>query len=45
MQKANRLKAQTFGSNRETANRLFSTVKTDPKGRYISQGLQPGVYR
>jgi hypothetical protein len=24
---------------------LFSTVKTDPKGRYISQGLQPGGYR
>ena len=24
---------------------VFSTVKTDPKGRYISQRLQPGVYR
>ncbi len=24
---------------------LFSTVKTDPNGRYVSQGLQPGVYR
>jgi tRNA A-37 threonylcarbamoyl transferase component Bud32 len=24
---------------------MLSTVKTDPKGRYISQGLQPGVYR
>jgi len=24
---------------------LFSTVETDSKGRYISQGLQPGVYR
>jgi serine/threonine protein kinase len=24
---------------------VFSTVTTDPKGRYISQGLQPGVYR
>ena len=24
---------------------MFGTVKTDPKGRYISQGLQPGVYR
>jgi hypothetical protein len=23
----------------------FNTVKTDAKGRYISQGLQPGVYR
>jgi serine/threonine protein kinase len=24
---------------------VLSTVKTDAKGRYISQGLQPGVYR
>jgi hypothetical protein len=24
---------------------MFNTVKTDAKGRYISQGLQPGVYR
>ena len=24
---------------------LFSTVKTDSRGRYISQELQPGVYR
>ena len=24
---------------------MFGTIKTDPKGRYISQGLQPGVYR
>ena len=24
---------------------LFNTVKTDVKGRYISQGLAPGVYR
>jgi serine/threonine protein kinase len=24
---------------------MFGTVKTDPKGRYISQELQPGVYR
>jgi hypothetical protein len=24
---------------------VFSTVKTDSKGRYISQGLQPGIYR
>src|SRR5215475_6931728 len=24
---------------------LFDTVKTDGKGRYISQGLKPGVYR
>jgi hypothetical protein len=24
---------------------VFSTIKTDAKGRYISHGLQPGVYR
>jgi serine/threonine protein kinase len=24
---------------------VFSTVKTDSKGRYISEGLQPGTYR
>jgi len=24
---------------------VFSTVKTDTQGRYISQGLQPGLYR
>jgi len=24
---------------------VFSTTKTDPKGRYISKGLQPGGYR
>jgi hypothetical protein len=24
---------------------VLSTVTTDPKGRYISQGLQPGVFR
>jgi len=24
---------------------MFRTVKTDPKGRYVSQGLQPGGYR
>src|SRR5438874_11492423 len=24
---------------------VFNTVKTDTQGRYISQGLQPGVYR
>ena len=27
------------------SKQLFNTVKTDVKGRYISQGLQPGVYR
>lgn len=24
---------------------LFNTVKTDTQGRYVSQGLKPGVYR
>jgi TolB-like protein/tRNA A-37 threonylcarbamoyl transferase component Bud32 len=24
---------------------VFSTVKTDAKGRYVTEGLQPGVYR
>jgi serine/threonine protein kinase len=24
---------------------VFSTVKTDPQGRYFSQGLEPGVYK
>jgi 5-hydroxyisourate hydrolase-like protein (transthyretin family) len=24
---------------------LFNTIKTDAQGRYISEGLQPGVYR
>src|SRR5262245_65471800 len=24
---------------------MFGTVRTDPKCRYTSQGLQPGVYR
>jgi 5-hydroxyisourate hydrolase-like protein (transthyretin family) len=24
---------------------LFNTTKTDTQGRYISQGLQPGIYR
>jgi len=25
--------------------KVFSAVKTDSRGRYISQGLQPGIYR
>jgi hypothetical protein len=29
----------------QDGKQMFSTVKTDSKGRYISQGLQPGVYR
>jgi hypothetical protein len=37
------------GANVQVASKdgkqLYNTVKTDAKGRYISQGLQPGVYR
>ena len=37
------------GANVQVASRdgkqLFSTVRTDAKGRYISQGLQAGTYR
>jgi 5-hydroxyisourate hydrolase-like protein (transthyretin family) len=29
----------------QNGKQLFNTVKTDKQGRYISQGLQPGVYR
>jgi len=29
----------------QNGKQLFNTVKTDAQGRYISQGLQPGVYR
>src|SRR5213080_5158153 len=40
---------QIKGVNVQVASRdgkqLYNTVKTDAKGRYISQGLQPGVYR
>ena len=34
-----------FGLSRRDGKQLFNTVKTDTQGRYISQGLQPGVYR
>src|SRR6266566_1232778 len=37
------------GANVQVASKdgkqVFNTVKTDAQGRYISQGLQPGVYR
>jgi 5-hydroxyisourate hydrolase-like protein (transthyretin family) len=37
------------GANVQVTSRdgkqLFNTVKTDSQGRYISEGLQPGVYR
>ena len=37
------------GANVQVASKdgkqLYNTVKTDAKGRYISEGLQPGVYR
>lgn len=29
----------------QDGKQLFNTVRTDTQGRYISQGLQPGVYR
>ena len=29
----------------QNGKQLFNTVKTDTKGRYISEGLQPGFYR
>jgi len=29
----------------QDGKQVFSTVRTDPTGRYNSQGLQPGVYR
>ncbi len=29
----------------QNGKQLFNTVKTDTQGRYISEGLQPGVYR
>ena len=29
----------------QNGKQLFNTVRTDTHGRYISQGLQPGVYR
>ena len=34
-----------FGLSREMASNSSIRSKTDTKGRYISQGLQPGVYR
>ena len=34
-----------LGLSRRDGKQLFNTVKTDTQGRYISQGLQPGVYR
>src|SRR5262245_42548945 len=37
------------GANVQVASKdgkqLYNTVKTDAQGRYISEGLQPGVYR
>src|SRR6266478_1479574 len=37
------------GANVQVASKdgkqLYNTVKTDAQGRYLSQGLQPGVYR
>src|SRR5215468_6173617 len=39
------IKGATVQVASKDGKQLFNTVKTDAKGRYISQGLQPGVYR
>ena len=39
------IKAADVRVESRDGKQLFNTVKTDAKGRYISQGLQPGVYR
>src|SRR6516225_203126 len=39
------IKGADVGVESRDGKQLFNTVKTDGKGRYISQGLKPGVYR
>jgi TolB-like protein len=39
------IKGADLGIESRDGKQVFSTVKTDPKGRYVSQGLPPGVYR
>ena len=39
------IKGATIQVASRDGKQLFNTVKTDSQGRYISQGLQPGVYR
>jgi TolB-like protein len=43
--KAEPIKGADVRIESRDGKQLFSTVKTDSKGSYISQGLQPGVYR
>jgi len=44
-QKGQPIKGADVRIESRDGKQVFGTVKTDPKGRYISQGLQPGVYR
>ncbi len=39
------IKSASIKIESRDGKQLFNTVKTDSQGRYISQGLQPGVYR
>ena len=39
------IKAANVRIESSDGKQLFNTVKTDAQGRYISEGLQPGVYR
>jgi len=43
--KAQPIKGADVRVESRDGTQLFSVVKTDGKGRYISQGLKPGVYR
>src|SRR5215475_2446596 len=43
--KGQAIKAADVRIESRDGKQVFGTVKTDAKGRYISQGLQPGVYR
>src|SRR5262249_16435818 len=40
-----RVRGADVGVESRDGKQLFNRVKTDGKGRYISQGLRPGVYR
>src|SRR4030095_1992784 len=39
------IKSASIRVESRDGKQVFNTVKTDSQGRYISQGLQPGVYR
>ena len=39
------IKGATVQVASKDGKQLYNTAKTDAQGRYISQGLQPGVYR